>query len=109
VLALVELKTLARGALFRYEIIKDGIKIMFGDSYSKIVPQEILHLLLESFSNKTVPIEATRTISDLYEGSLGHWLNKHLNGTVITSYVAAILVNEGHAEYHDKKLKFKIY
>jgi hypothetical protein len=108
VLALVELKTLARGASFRYEVIKDGIKIMYGNSYSIIVHKEILQMLLENFSNKTVPIEATSTISDLNEGSLGHWLNKHLNGPVITSYVGAILVNEGYAEHYDKKLKFKI-
>ncbi|WP_342433460.1 hypothetical protein [Neobacillus sp. FSL H8-0543] len=102
---------MARGALFQYEgSIKDGINIVYGDLRSqKIVAQDKIQLLLNNFSNKTVPIEETRTIADLNEGSLGHWLNTHENGPVITSYVAAILVHEGYAEYCDKKLRFKNY
>jgi hypothetical protein len=105
---MVELKTLAKGSLFRYEgSIKDGNKIMYGDlGYYTNISQGILHFLLEIFSDKTVSIEATRTRANLNEGSLGHWLNLHLKSTVITSYVAAILVHEGYAKYCDKKLKF---
>lgn len=109
--SMVELKTLTKGSFFRYESsIKNGIKIMYGNlGYYTKVSQEILQLLIKKFSDKTVLIETTRTIANLNEGSLGHWLNKHLSSPVITSYVAAILVHEGYAEFCDKKLKFKIY
>ena len=107
---MIELKTLSKGSPFRYEgSIKNGIEILYGKSNEKIVPQEILESLIKNFSNKTVPIETTRTIEDLNEGSLGHWLNKNINGPVITSYIASILVHEGYAELSNKKLKFNIY
>ena len=106
---MVELKTLAKGSTFRYEgSIKEGIRIMYGQlGFNTKVDKVILNSMLKNFSNKTVLIDATRTKSNLKEGSLGQWLNNYLKTAVITSYVAAILVHEGYAENHDKKLKFK--
>ena len=108
---MIELKTLARGSAFKYVgSIKEGVNLFLGNSGHPIeVLKGDLDSLLKHFSNKTVPIEATRTKADLQEGSLGYWLNKNVNGPVITSYIASILVHEGYAEYIDKKLKFITY
>ncbi|MFE4523080.1 hypothetical protein ACFRCQ_13245 [Cytobacillus firmus] len=82
-----ELKTLTQGKVFCYEgSVKDGISIVYGKAgYVSKVSSDTLHRLIKTFESKTVQIQATRTVTDLIEGSLGYWLNKHIKGPVITS------------------------
>lgn len=98
---MIELKTLSRKAKFSYDgSVVDGLVIYTGKKrYSAKLTKELLQELLHSFSGKTILIDATRTKENLKEGSLGHWLFKNKPGIVLTSYIAAILVHEGHAEY----------
>jgi len=106
---MVKLKTLAKGVPFDYTgSIESGLSIKVGSSrYPIKVSPDILKELVTHFSGKTTAINATRTVHDLMEGSLGHWLNIYVSGPVITSYIAAMLVHEGYADFIDHKLVFK--
>jgi hypothetical protein len=102
------LRTLARGSLFHYDgTFTDGFSIHMGRGHRAVVTANTLEQLIAHFSRQPhpVPIGASRTQPP--EGSLGAWLIAHRSGaSQVASYLAAILVQEGHAALAGGKLVF---
>jgi hypothetical protein len=86
--------------------VKDGTTIKYGAKYKyKInVTMEQYAALINHFIGQTVQAGTSRT--DPPRGSVGDWLQEHVTPTAISSYVCAILIEEGYAERVGKEIKF---
>jgi hypothetical protein len=91
------LPTWAGKGHFKYEgSVGKGTHIWFGKN-KRPVPVEASQYakLLDHFKGQEVPVGTSRDKPQ--SGSLGKWLQVNVTRTAIASYVAPILVTEGHA------------
>ena len=94
---MVELKTWGERSIFKYEgTVEDGTKIFFGRNQIVSISSEQYKDLLRIFKGRTVKIGTSRTSPP--SGSVGEWLMNNVSKVAISSYIGAILINEGYAE-----------
>ena len=92
-----EIKTWGERSKFNYSgSVKAGTKIVFKSGVYINFSSEEYERLLNYFSDKTVNIGTSRT--EPPDGSLGHWIDQNFNKKGTTSFIGAILVNEGYAK-----------
>ena len=75
---------------------KTGTRIMYGASGRFEITAHQYAELRSHFLGRSVPVRTSRTSPA--SGSLGAWLKQRITKTAIASYVASILVQEGHAK-----------
>lgn len=97
---MITLKTKAQGAVFSYEITaRDDLRIRFGKTGRATVSAAQYARLLRQFRGRVVAAGTSRDGPPA--GSLGQWLQENVTKTAIASYMAAILVHEGRAQWED--------
>src|SRR5262249_18069741 len=104
---MVELKTWGGGSSFKYEVLGDEIAIIFGQHRRKRIPTDQYKHLLHHFAGKRVKVGASR--DKALPGSLGRWILDNLTQAAVASYLASILVAEGHAtrvKHYDDLIQF---
>jgi hypothetical protein len=94
---------------FHYDgSVNSGTDIWYGSKpYQTRVTQDQYRRLTEEFRGRTVALGTSR---EPPPGSVGAWLEKHVIGRAIASYVGPILVHEGYAERvpsDSTKIRFK--
>lgn len=100
----MKLKTLKQAKEFKYEVKGGNIVIYTGELETKsIFPLEALLNFAKQHANRTVAINATRTISDIRPGTFGNFCYKTA-GVVVASYIAAIAVDMGLASPSEDRL-----
>jgi hypothetical protein len=89
--------TWMRGSQFDYEgNVENGTTIIYGQNESRIQVTALNYeALLNNFQGRVIQVSSSRT--ELVAGSLEAWLQENVSRTTISTYVAAILVNEGFA------------
>jgi len=76
--------------------VATGTDITYGNGHTVHVTARHYSALRSHFGDRIVPAGTSRT--DPPKNSLGAWLQANVTPTAIASYVAAILILEGHAE-----------
>lgn len=92
-----DMKTIVKKKPFKYKYISNGDReIFFGKSSTPVkLSNEQYMKLLDTFKGRTVTIGTSRTNPP--NDSLGEWLMNNITKTAIASYIAPILLLEGHA------------
>lgn len=103
-----ELKTVStwnRRSRFCYKgSVKKGTLISYRSGFAKEISASIYQEMLACFRGKTVYCKAPR--DNPKADSLGKWLEEEVSNPTITSYVSAILVNEGYAKKRCNEIEF---
>ncbi len=78
--------------------VAEGTTIHYGTDYAHVasVSADEYAALLTQFCGRTANMGTSRDKAPA--GSVGAWLQEHVNPTGLASYVGAILVDEGYAE-----------
>lgn len=100
--------TLSDGAAFQYEgSLANGLHFWVGAAKAHdFVSAELLERLVGHFRAQTGPVAVGASRNKPPAGSLGAWLIEHRGGRQLASYVAAVLVEQGHAVLAGKQLVF---
>ena len=97
---MITLKTKARCAEFSYDITARGdVVIRFGKTGRVTISAADYARLLRWFRGRVAAAGTSRDCPPA--GSLGQWLQENVTKAAIASYVASILVHEGHARWED--------
>ena len=93
-------------AWFEYEgSLTTGFSFVIGDTRTRdSVSAELLQRLLAHFSRQPEPVQIGASHDKPPAGSIGAWLIDERGGRQLASYVAAVLVAEGHAELSGTRL-----
>jgi hypothetical protein len=85
--------------------VRDGTTIIYGQEHKISVTNQQYVALLNKFRGRTVPAGISRT--DPPPNNVGEWLQNNVTPTAMSSYVCAILINEGYAErVENTRLRF---
>lgn len=102
--------TLSSGTPFQYEgSLAKGFHFWIGANETHdFVAAELLERLFGHFRAQTEPVAVGASRDNPPAGSLGAWLIEHRPGRQLASYVAAVLVEEGHAVMAGDRLVFTV-
>jgi hypothetical protein len=104
-----ELHTLAQKARFEYDgTLATGYRIVMGaGSHVETVTQETMEQMMAHFGRQQEPIVIGTSRDKPPAGSLGAWLiENRARRRQVASYLAAILVEEGHVTMSGDHLLF---
>lgn len=102
-----KLQTWGKQSVFEYEgSVTKGTTIYMGKNFSSklAISKETYEEMLQEFEGKTLPIGTSRT--EPAEDSLGKWIEDNSGKVGTTSFVGAILIEEGYAEKEGSSINF---
>jgi hypothetical protein len=103
-----EISTWGEKSKFSYSgSVKEGTKIVFRSGVVLKFSIEEYRKILNFFSGKIVNIGTSRTNPP--NGSLGRWIELNLGKMGTTSFIGAILLNEGYAIKTKNRAEIKFF
>ncbi|CAB3756625.1 hypothetical protein GQ57_01595 [Burkholderia sp. MSh2] len=106
-----ELHTLVKKARFEYDgTLATGYRMVIGTgSYTETVTPETLEQIMAHFGRQPEPVVIGTSHDKPPAGSLGAWLiENRARRRQVVSYLAAILVEEGHVTMSGDRLLFPL-